>query len=65
MMDASSVDRDDHVAFLVTGIDVSVGFHDLLERIDPVDDGLDLARLRQISEQDQIGGQQLRRSVVD
>jgi hypothetical protein len=44
-------DGNDDVPFLVLLRDIQVGLYDLLQRVAPVDDGLEPARLRQLAEQ--------------
>ena len=42
----SAIDSDDDIADLLPGLDVAVGLDDLVQRIGPVDDRLELARTR-------------------
>ena len=58
-------DGDDDIALLVSLLDVPVGFDDLLQRVSPVDDRLELPCLGELPELDEMSPPKPRQLVVD
>ena len=46
--------RNDHISLFMPLLDIAVRLDDLLQRIDPVNDRFELARLDQFFEQEQV-----------